>query len=454
MSWKELLPHVTYRVRARRPIADSETRVISQLYVPIMQSHAYSLYMTMYHQLSPEHWYSGEFSHRYLVQTLGIDMIQLVRAREQLEGIGLLSTYRLKGAETLEYYLQPPLTPFEFFQSDVLAYLLLNRIGQESYRQLYSKYSLPLELRYADDVERIELTKEFAQVYAGIKWNEVVPQRESESKKIVTELLAKAPLPVVVSRWKDGQVPDFIVDFDYLLASFAKEHHAVLFSEQNRHLIKMYAFLYNVETERLGMILNDSYDKVERVWDLNRFIELAKRSFRAQSIHTIGGEHVQATQQENREAKLHRFKTSSPYILLRDYQGGGQVSNADERLVDDLLHKVGLHSEVVNVLLDFVMLMKENQLPREYTMKIASSWKRRGFQSAEDAFMYAAKEYDRKDPNRVYFQNKRRKKVPEYIWLQVERDRQEEKEIEQQQIKSDTDIAEVERIIADMKKTR
>lgn len=450
------MPQVNYRVRARRPISESENRVISQLYLPIIHAHAYSLYMCMYHQLSPEHWYSGEFSHRYLMQALGLELKQILHAREQLEGVGLLATYQVKGEEVVEYVLQPPLTPTEFFQSDVLNFMLLNRIGQNAYRNLYKAYSLPLGLRFSEELEKENITKNFAQVYAGMKLTEVVPQQQSESKKMIVEMLTADPLPDIASRWKNESAPDYEVDFEYVKCEFPKEHHHVLFSEQNMHLIKMYAFLYNLDAERVGMLLNDSYNKDEQFWDVGRFLELAKRSFRAQSVQTLslGADANKASQQDNREQKLHRFKTTSPLILLRDYQNGGQVSKADERLVDDLLNKVGLEYEVVNVLLDFVMLMKDNQLPREYTMKIASSWKRRGFQSAEDAFQYALQEYQRKDPNRAYFKNKSRKKVPEYIWLQVERDRAEEKEMEKKQLESETDIAEIEHLMEQLKKMR
>ncbi len=455
MSWSELLPQVNYRVRARRPIAESENRVISQLYLPIIHTNAYSLYMFLYHQLSPEHWYSGEFSHRYLMQALGLELRETVRARERLEGVGLLASYRTIDGEALEYYLQPPLTPYEFFQSDVLMFLLLNRIGQTAYRKLHKQYSLPLEMRFSEAMEKEEITKDFSQVFAGIKLSEVVPKQQSESKQLINEMIKSDPIPTIHSRWKQGQAPDFEVDFEYLQREFAKEHHTYLFSEQNKQLIKMYAFLYNLDSERLGMILNDSYNKEERSWEIPRFLDLAKRSYRAQSIETLGSdEQGRSMIHENREEKLNRFKTTSPYVLLRDYQGGGQVSNADERLVDDLINKIGLEYEVANVLLDFVMLMKENQLPREYTMKIAGSWKRRGFQTAEDAFNYAVKEYQRKDPNRSYFKNKSRKKVPEYIWLQVERDRIEEKEMEKKQLESETDFAEVERLIEELNKKR
>lgn len=454
MSWNELLPQVNYRVRARRPIAESENRVISQLYLPIIHSHAYSLYMFLYHQLSPEHWYSGEFSHRSLMHALGLELKQIIAARERLEGVGLLSTYRIvDDGGSLVYFLQPPLTPYEFFQSDVLNFLLLNRIGQTAYRLLHKQYSLPLEMRFAEELDKEDITKDFSQVYAGIQLTEVVPKQQSETKQVLTELIKKDPMPVVSSRWKLPDAPDMKVDFEYLQREFPKEHHAVLFNDQNKQLIKMYAFLYNLDAERLGMLLNDSYQKEDRVWEINRFLDLAKRSFRAQSIGTLG-EQSKNISNENHEEKLNRFKTTSPYILLRDYQSGGQVSNADERLVDDLLNKIGLEYEVVNVLLDFVMLMKENQLPREYTMKIAGSWKRRGFVSAEDAFTYAVKEYQRKDPNRAYFQNKSRKKVPEYIWLQVERDRVEEKEMEKKQLENETDFAEVERLIEELNKKR
>lgn len=455
MSWNELMPQMKYRVRARRPIAESENRVLSQLYLPIIHANAYSLYMFFYHQLSPEHWLSGEFSHQYIMQSLGIDLQQILRARERLEGVGLLAAYQLEDRIGYEYVLQPPLTPAEFFQSDVLNYLLLNQIGQTHYRTLHRRYSIPLEMRLIKDVKKEDVTKTFSQVYAGLKLTEFAPKNESESRQIIAELHKQEPLPEIPSHWKGGSVPDFEVDYDTLMHFFPKAHHPYLFTDKHKHLMKMYAFLYNLNSERLGMLLNDSYNKEEKIWDINRFIELAKRSFRAQSVYTLSeGDRITSGVQDSAETKLARFKTTSPFVLLRDYQSGGQVSKADERLVEDLINKIGLEIEVVNVLLDFVMLMKDNQLPREYTMKVASSWKRRGFQTAEEAFEFALKEYQKKDPKRTYFKSSTRKKVPEYIWLQVERDRAEEKQMEQKQLESSTDFEEVERLIQELNKKR
>ncbi|CCQ94931.1 hypothetical protein CULT_2140003 [[Clostridium] ultunense Esp] len=42
MIVKELLPQTVYRLRMLRPLAESELRVITQFYLPIIQQEAYS----------------------------------------------------------------------------------------------------------------------------------------------------------------------------------------------------------------------------------------------------------------------------------------------------------------------------------------------------------------------------------------------------------------------------
>lgn len=463
MLWKEIRPQMSYRVRTRRPIAESEIKVISHLYLPIIHANAYSLYLFLYHQTSPDHWVSGEVSHQFLMLNLGLDLEEIVAAREKLEAVGLLSTYRYKDQEGYEYYLQPPLTPYEFFQSDVLSLLLLNRIGQSNYRKIYEKYSLPLSMRYQSELMKEEITKRFSDVFSSLQLSEVAASPHSETRQFLKKLDDEHQILQFHSRWEPPQVSTLEIDFECLEPLFAKEDRPILFSEENKRLISNYAFRYGLKEEQIGIMLKDSYKTSKKEWDINRFEELAKKYFRAQAsaaqerpVQSDGD--VQPTSVEQHLAFL---KIISPLQLLRNYQNGGQVSKPDEKLIDYLLNDLGLREEVVNVLIDYVLLTNDNKLPRAITEKIASSWKRKGFTTAEEAFRYAQEEYVRsksnymtKSASATKATRTKKKQVPEYIWLQVERDRIEEKERERKQMENKVSQEELDRLIQELEEKR
>ncbi|CAM3392708.1 DnaD domain protein [Hydrogenibacillus schlegelii] len=134
------------------------------------------------------------------------------------------------------------------------------------------------------------------------------------------------------------------------------------------------------------------------------------------------------------ERHLRYLKSVSPYDLLRNYQGGGELSPADERLVRTILEEIGLPAEVTNVLIDYVLLVKDHKFPRAFTEKIAASWKRKGFQTAEEALAYARAEYRRQmkasarptkgaPPRRTPAEGDRRRRLPAYIVAQLEAER-------------------------------
>jgi replication initiation and membrane attachment protein len=455
-------PQTSFRVKVMRPIAESETRVIAHLYLPLVETSAFGLYQFLYCLISPDHWLSGEYSHRYLMQSLGLDLKQIVAARERLEGVGLLSSYRLIGVDGMEYLLHPPLTPYEFFQSDILNLCLLYKMGQNGYRMLRERYHLPHEMKIGAEVEREELTKDFSEVFANLKLTEMAINHESETGQFLQQMDKDHHLVEVMSQWSP-KIPEYSLDFEYLLSLFSKDHHEILFSEDHRRIMVRTAFLYGLDAEQIGIMLKDTYYPEKKQWDIGRFEELAKMFLKAQNGKTP----VRAIDQEiiekplTKEEHLQNLKAISPYQLLRNYQGGGQLSIPDQKLIDYLLNELELKPEVVNVLLDYVLLTYDNKLPRAMTEKIASSWKRKGFVTAEEAFLYAQQEYqkslavsDKRTPTTPKTSKSRKKSVPQYIWLQVERDRAEEKDRVKQQLETTVDDGEIEALLQELKGKR
>lgn len=461
MEPKELTPNSTYRLKLVRPLAESELKTVTHLYLPIIQQEAYSLYLFFYHSVLPDYGMSEIFTHRYLLQMMGSDLLRIRTARRRLEGVGLLRSFRTGGITGYEYHLHPPLTPSEFFLSDVLTLSLLNRVGKEGYRRIREKYLFPTPSLPLSEGKEEEMTASFIDVAPELLLLNTPPSAHSESVHFIREIEEVRQLPPFPSSAKE-KIPSMTIDFEYLAGFYPKEERPFLFSEENRAYFFRYALLYDLNAFDLGLILKDSYLGEGKGWDFARFETLIQKLKRGKEAAEEKRAPVEVEIQEPRteEEHLQTLKSVTPIQLLRNYQDGGEIPQPDQKLVEYLVGDLGLSEEVVNVLIDFVLLTNDNKLPRAYTEKIAGSWKRKGFKTAEEAFAYAREEYwkyaEKEKGNKTARaqekeagdrKGRKRREVPQYIWLQAQEDAKQERAREERERKQGVDLDEVKEMI-------
>src|SRR5699024_79876 len=94
-----------------------------------------------------------------------------------------------------------------------------------------------------------------------------------------------------------------------------------------------------------------------------------------------------------KDAHKRALETVSPVTLIEQYQDGSKVSSADLKIVEELTQSYRLSSGVTNVLLEYVMITNNKQLPRSLILKIASHWKRLKIENVEEASEQAKQLY-------------------------------------------------------------
>ena len=157
--------YMVSEVRALQPI---DREVVALLYQPIIGSVAHSLFTTLWGEVSPQ---SSERlnQHDWLLTTLNVDGKQFVRARRQLEAIGLLKTYAMEDGtgHTFIYELQSPASPTQFFNDEVCLLLLLDCVGEKRLKQLREHFQPKKQIpsHYQD------ITAGFNEVYHLSEWH-------------------------------------------------------------------------------------------------------------------------------------------------------------------------------------------------------------------------------------------------------------------------------------------
>ena len=89
-----LLPADTYIVKNATILNNEVRNTLIKLYQPVIGSIAVNLYFTLWSNLDSCEIIGTEYTHHNLIAEMRVNREEILEAREKLEAIGLLKTYR------------------------------------------------------------------------------------------------------------------------------------------------------------------------------------------------------------------------------------------------------------------------------------------------------------------------------------------------------------------------
>ncbi|WP_042354829.1 replication initiation and membrane attachment family protein [Bacillus rubiinfantis] len=393
--WQEILPIDHYMVTANGLLHEYDRKVLTLLYQPLIGSTCYSLYMTLWSEMEENRLWAESSTHHLLMNILGLNLKQIYEARLKLEGIGLLKTYVNTQDEerSFIYELLPPLNPDQFFSDGLLNIYLYQKIGKTHFARLKRFFS---DKKMATEAYQ-EVTKPFHDVFASaspksIEYvqglsNEMEP---GEEHRYIGRTEAN-PL----------QMAHTTFDFDLLMAGLSESLvPKKALTAKVKNAISNLAFLYNIDViEMKNFILGainehdeiniDDLRKGARDWyQFVHYDQLPSLINRTQpAVYQ-----VQLTEPQTAEEKLIRsYETTPPLEVFKQMSGGVEPSEANLKVLEEVMIKYKLPPGVVNVLIDVVMRKSDMQFSRALVDSIASHWARKQVKTVKEAMELAKK---------------------------------------------------------------
>jgi replication initiation and membrane attachment protein len=397
MFWQE----IQFRSRQEKALDGTDLFSLTHLYQPIVGVMGVGLYVTLHAQAS-EQGTSSLLTHTYLFKLLAISHNQLLEARYQLEGAGLLRTFEKNDhsdGNYLEYQVVSPLAPLTFFQTRPLALQLQQRLGKEEYQLV--KNQVWTEEK---GLSSVDLTKTFQEVFG---------------QKTTTS-------PPIIQATKKRKSPN--IDFGFVRSRLSTIIKSTSWTAQLESELKQACYLFKLDE----MALIKAIQNPEVSY--GGFVNLEKLFHHLNTTSPVAPTNVVSQQMESKtvvsesslsqkEKHFQLLETISPFELLAHYQGGAAVPKSEMNLIQSLLTDYQLPSPVVNVLLDYVMLKCDRKLPKAYVEKIASHWKRLNIQTSKQAREQAIKEHTKQPKEQTNTTRARRKpsvkKLPKTIAREV-----------------------------------
>ncbi|WP_088068546.1 replication initiation and membrane attachment family protein [Gottfriedia luciferensis] len=427
--WMDVLPADPYTVMAAGYLHDFHRQVLTMLYQPIIGSQALSLYMTLWSECEQTDLNPNTLTHHSLMLGMKCNLKMIYEQRLILEGIGLLKVYEgfVDSNKKLLYELQSPLDPHSFFEDPILNIFLFKTIGKTQYQRTKNFFS-----RNAFSKEGFrEISRSFDSVFQTITIDQLheIQQSNDLSNSNDSRILQESqPLKISV------QMENF--DYDLFLEglsdSFVPKRS---FTSEVRETILKLAFLYGINPIQMKTIVMRSLNEENKInietlrleaRDWYQFQHHEALPTIVEKVQPIQHREMVNDKPTTQEEKLIQcFETISPRQYLKEISGGAEPSEADLKIIEEIMVDQKLLPGVANVLIDYVMIRLDKKLSRNYVIKIASHWARKGVTTVKQAMDLARKEFEETKQSSVASKartgNRRNKAIRTEIvpdWLQ------------------------------------
>ncbi len=379
-----VLPADSYIVVNKTILSDTDRKILTMLYQPIIGQLPISLYFSLWSDLDKLEIMSTELTHHHLMSTMKLNLNDIIKAREQLEAVGLLKTY-VKEEDSINnfiYEIYSPLTADEFLNHPILNIVLYNNIGKKEYDKIVKYFKIPkINLKDFKDI-----TASFTEVF-GITKNSSFEQITDIKKKNHNKLDIKKDI-------------DFSLLFSALPKSVVNKN---TFTDDIKELITNLSFIYDLDILELENIVRSSMNekgiisKVQLRKNARNYYQFENNSELPNLIYKSQPSYLttELTGVSKREKIIHSFETLTPYQFLKGKQNNAEPTTRDLKLLERLLVDYELTPGVVNVLIDYILKINNEKLNKSYVETIAGQWKRLNIRTVEEALDIAQKEHNK-----------------------------------------------------------
>ena len=378
-----ILPADNYIVVNKTIITETDKKIVTTLYQPIIGNTAVSLYFTLIDDLLKREIMSNEETHHHLMSTMQIKLENLVIAREKLEAVGLLKTYVKKSdVNNYVYVLYSPMSAQEFLNHPILNVVLYNNIGKKEYDKLINYYKVPkINLKDYEDI-----TANFNSVFSSVRGNIF-----NENDNIIDKNSRTLSL-------------DKKVDFNLLISSIPKSMiNEKCFNDEVKNLIESLSYIYCIDDLNMQMLVRNSInekgmiDKNELRINCRNFYQYEENGSLPTLVYTKQPDYLKTPRGDssNRAKMIYTFENTTPFDYLSSKYKNGEPSMRELKIIEDLMINYKMKPGVVNVLISYVLKVNNQKFTKNYIDTVAAQWSRLNIETVEDAMKIAEKEHNK-----------------------------------------------------------
>ena len=400
IKWSQLNPRDCIQVTQQVWLTQRELQFVTQLYVPFLGVQASTLYLVLFSELSPNSYQSDVIQLADLLALVNMGIPDFYQARIRLESVGLLKTYRYEDEESISaqytFELQAPASPNLFFKDALLSTLLVNQVGHQRFEILQKRFSVKGKAPYGQDVtstfqEGFQLPFNMSQykrniaqekqMIKDVKQQESLVMNSTIDWELLTDLLKSQ---FVHEQALTPEVKQMLNSFQLYYGLTEREiaQYVIYAADLSTGEIdekELYSIIINANQHLAAPKKEEaSITPVESTPEISEVVTEEKQEITPAS--------TQLPQAIQRLITLAKEMTPFDFMTSIKQQRNGYVSNGEQRIVLDLVQVGTIPSEVINILIHYVLVVKNNPTINKNLMDtIANDWSQKGIQTAEQA---------------------------------------------------------------------
>ncbi len=345
-------PNSCFSIQMDFTLSETDFSVLALLYLPIIKSDAYLLYDVFY-KMNDMIQLEGKMTHEDFFEMTGFDSVRFLKAREKLEAIGLLETYRkendtAQGRNVLYVYRVIPIaSPKKFFRDPILKNLLQQNVSSRKYNRLLNYFKKDEDKALDDydsvgarfhDVFSVALSEEDLN-----KVNDVEEKKYKEISKFSSALLE-----------------------EYLIASNLPVEKLKPYLNH----IEDDAKLYGLDEKTVLRLIEESLDT-----EFNFYLDQFEAKARKQNSY-IRQERENKDKvalgkgESSKTVKIYTSTTPKQYLQAFFH---AEPSTYMLKTVEDLRQRYGFDNGVINVILDYCLKKTGKEFNSLLIDKVAST---------------------------------------------------------------------------------
>ena len=400
IKWSQLNPRDCIQVTQQVWLTQRELQFVTQLYVPFLGVQASTLYLVLFSELSPNSYQSDVIQLADLLALVNMGIPDFYQARIRLESVGLLKTYRYEDEESISaqytFELQAPASPNLFFKDALLSTLLVNQVGHQRFENLQKRFSVKEKAIYGEDV-----TSTFQEGFQ-------LPFNMSQYKRNVVQ--EKQMIKDV--KQQESLVLNSNIDWE-LLTDLLKSQfvHEQALTDEVKQMLNSFQLYYGLTEREIAQYVIyaadlstgeiDEKELYSIIINANQHLAVPKKQEASitpvestpevsevvtEEKQEITPAPTQLPQAIQRLITLAKEMTPFDFMTSIKQQRNGYVSNGEQRIILDLVQVGMIPSEVINILIHYVLVVKNNPTINKNLMDtIANDWSQKGIQTAEQA---------------------------------------------------------------------
>jgi len=345
----------TFKLFMQSNLSNSDFKVLSLLYQPLLGLEAYALYTTFY-QLSQQ---QKSMTHQMLFDLLNLKQTNFLTYRRKLEALSLLDSYQYE--DTYIYKLKTPLTAKQFLADTVFGSYLQSEIGEKNTEILIEMFK-----KEEPDVSGYkQITKSFDALYEFKQLNLLKVDHGLEGRQKNTGLL-------IDSKFEYDTFVEYLPE---------RLKTSILLNQKLRQTIEKIAYVYQFD-------VLDMVEVYKRASKGKQTVNYQILNFNAKQHFENKHKVIAVTEKANSE--IEHISRATPHEIIQKFakldQQGIALSTAFQ-----LLERNQVDPGIVNVMLIFILKHKDGILPHiNYLEKVLNDWMNRGIQTTEDAINHVS----------------------------------------------------------------